>query len=231
MEKISKRRRQILEKVDRQKPYLPEEAFKLLKECATAKFKEAVDVSISLGVDPKKSEQTVRGASILPHGIGKTVKIAVFARGDDVDLAKRAGADVVGCEDLIELVKKGQLECDVIIATPEVMSVMTSVGQILGPKGLMPNPKSGTVTKDVSTTVKNFKTGQARFRTDRTGIIHCRIGSVELGETALSENLFALLADIKKLKPPTMKGSFIKKIVVSTTMGVGLPLERSLFVV
>ncbi|MBI4356319.1 MAG: 50S ribosomal protein L1 [Gammaproteobacteria bacterium] len=231
MVKLSKRWRQISEKVDPRKFYLPEEAFKLLKECGTAKFKESVDISIQLGIDPKKSEQGVRGTSLLPHGIGKTTKIAVFARGDDVDLAKKSGADTIGCEDLIDLIKKGQLDCDVIIATPETMSVVSQVGQILGPKGLMPNPKSGTVTKDVYTAVKNFKMGQARFRTDRSGIIHCRIGSVELAEAALTENLFALFSDIKKLKPATMKGVFIKKVVVSTTMGPGLPLERSLFVV
>lgn len=228
---MSKRFRQISEKIDQQKTYLPEEAFQLLKGCSTVKFKEAVDVSINLGVDPKKSEQTVRGATLLPHGIGKTVKVAVFAKGGDVDLAKKAGADVVGCEELVDAIKKGSFDYEVVIATPDTMAVVGQVGQILGPKGLMPNPKSGTVTKDVANAVKNVKTGQARFRTDKAGIIHCRIGSVDFSSTALVENLQALMNDLKKLKPATMKGVFIKKVVVSTTMGPGLSLDRSLFVV
>ncbi len=226
MAKLSKRLKNIREKVDADKVYGIDEAFDLLKECSSVKFSESVDVSINLGVDPRKSDQVVRGATVLPHGTGKEIKVAVFAQGEHAESAKSAGADVIGFEDLAENIKKGQINFDILIATPDAMRVVGQLGQILGPKGLMPNPKVGTVTNDVATAVKNAKSGQARFRTDKAGIIHCRIGRVDFEKDALKDNLNALLADLRKAKPASSKGIYMKKVTVSTTMGPGISVEQ-----
>lgn len=226
-QKTSKRRAAILTKVQPGKPYVVEEAFQLLKECATTKFSESVDASINLGVDARKSDQAVRGATLLPHGSGRQVRVAVFAQGKIADDAKAAGADKVGFEDLAEAIKGGELNFDVVIATPEAMRIVGALGQILGPRGLMPNPKVGTVTPDVANAVKNAKAGQARYRTDKAGIVHCSIGKITFEPKALKENLEALIADLKKAKPSTAKGVYLKKITVSSTMGPGLLLDQS----
>lgn len=227
MAKISKRQKMINEKVTPGKLYAVAEAFDLLKACATAKFNESVDISINLGVDPRKSEQVVRGATVLPHGIGRTVRVAVFAQGKNADAAKAAGADRVGFEDLGEAIKKGDLDFDVLIATPDAMRIVGQLGQILGPRGLMPNPKVGTVTPDVAAAVKNAKSGQVRYRTDKAGIVHCTLGKIDFESPALIDNLKALLTDIRKAKPPSAKGNFLKKITVSTTMGPGLVIDQA----
>ncbi len=193
-----------------------------MKELSTVKFNESVDVSVNLGVDPRKSDQVVRGATVLPNGTGKTVRVAVFAQGANADAAKEAGADIVGLDDLAEEVKKGNMDFDVVIASPDAMRVVGQLGQILGPRGLMPNPKVGTVTQDVATAVKNAKAGQVRYRTDKAGIIHCPIGKVDFEAQSLQENLQALLADLNKAKPTSAKGVYMKKVTVSTTMGPGL---------
>jgi large subunit ribosomal protein L1 len=227
MAKLTKRAKVIREKVARGKQYPLEEAIALLQEISSVKFKESVDVSVNLGVDPRKSDQAVRGATVLPNGTGKTVRVAVFAQGANADAAKEAGADIVGFEDLAEEVKKGNMDFDVVIASPDAMRVVGTLGQILGPRGLMPNPKVGTVTPDVVTAVKNAKAGQVRYRTDKSGIIHAPIGRVDFEITALKENLVALLADLMKAKPTSAKGVYMKKVSVSTTMGPGLHIDHS----
>jgi large subunit ribosomal protein L1 len=227
MAKLSKRAKLIKSKVDRTKQYSITDAVQLLKELGTAKFNEAVDVSVNLGVDPRKSDQNVRGATVLPHGTGKTVRVAVFTQGPNADAAREAGADIVGMDDLGELVKKGEMNFDVVIASPDAMRVVGQLGQILGPRGLMPNPKVGTVTPDVATAVRNAKSGQVRYRTDKAGIIHCTLGKVSFEADAIQGNLEALIADLKKAKPTAAKGVYIKKITLSSTMGPGLWLDQS----
>ncbi len=227
MAKLNKRTRAIQEKVEAGKLYLAEEAFTLLKDLSSVKFSESIDVSVNLGVDPRKSDQVVRGATVLPNGTGKTVRVAVFAQGANADAAKEAGADVVGFEDLADEVKAGNMDFDVVIATPDAMRVVGQLGQILGPRGLMPNPKVGTVTPNVAEAVQNAKAGQVRYRTDKAGIIHCPIGKVDFDPAALKQNLEALLADLKKAKPSAAKGIYMKKITVSSTMGPGLALDQS----
>ena len=222
----SKRRKAARDKIDSTKSYVVDDALSLVKECATAKFPESIDVSVNLGVDPRKSDQVVRGSTVLPNGTGKTVRVAVFAQGENADKATAAGADIVGFEDLAETVKSGKLNFDVVIATPDAMRVVGQLGQILGPRGLMPNPKVGTVTADVTTAVKNAKAGQVRYRTDKAGIIHCPIGRADFEVPALKENLEALLADLKKAKPASAKGSYVTKLTVSSTMGPGVSVDR-----
>ena len=226
MAAVTKRRKAAREKVDSTKTYVIDEALSLVKEFATAKFPESIDVSVNLGVDPRKSDQVVRGSTVLPNGTGKTVRVAVFAQGENADKAKAAGADVVGFEDLAESVKGGDLNFDVVIATPDAMRVVGQLGQILGPRGLMPNPKVGTVTADVEGAVKNAKAGQVRYRTDKAGIIHCPIGRADFEVPALKENLEALLGDLKKAKPAASKGQYVKKLTVSSTMGPGVSVDR-----
>ena len=223
----SKRRKAAREKIDSEKTYEVNEALGLVKEFATAKFPESIDISVNLGVDPRKSDQVVRGSTVLPNGTGKTVRVAVFAQGENADKAAAAGADIVGFEDLAETVKAGDLNFDVVIATPDAMRVVGQLGQILGPRGLMPNPKVGTVTADVETAVKNAKAGQVRYRTDKAGIIHCPIGRADFEVPALKENLEMLLADLKKAKPASAKGAFLKKLTVSSTMGPGVSVDRA----
>ncbi|XQU08849.1 50S ribosomal protein L1 [Halomonas sp. LY9] len=230
MAKLSKRAKVIREKVDTNKAYSLEEAVALLSELSTVKFKESLDVAINLGVDPRKSDQVVRGATVMPNGTGKDVRVAVFTQGANADAAKEAGADIVGMEELADQVKKGVMDFDVVIASPDAMRVVGQLGQILGPRGLMPNPKVGTVTPDVATAVKNAKAGQVRFRTDKNGIIHTTLGKVDFDVTAVQGNLEALVADLKKLKPSSSKGIYFKKITLSTTMGPGLTLDHSALV-
>src|SRR5918992_2992760 len=218
MPHISKRRKAFAKKVDHAKSYAALEAMKLVKETATAKFDEAVDVAVNLGIDAKKGDQTVRGSVVLPSGTGKTVRVAVFAPGDKAAAAKAAGADIVGLEDLAEQVKAGNMDFDVVIAAPEAMRVVGSLGQILGPRGLMPNPKVGTVTPDVAGAVKNAKAGQVRYRSDKAGVVHCTIGKADFEANKLKENLYALLQDLNKAKPAAAKGIYLKKIAVSSTM-------------
>ena len=228
MAKPSKRRRAILEKVGNpNQPRALEDALQLVKEVASAKFDETVDVAVNLGVDPRKSDQVVRGSTVLPHGTGKSVRVAVFAEGNDAEAARNAGADVVGLEDLAEQVKQGNLNFDVAIATPATMRVVGQLGQVLGPRGLMPNPKVGTVTTDVAGAVRNAKAGQVRYRTDKAGIIHCTIGKVSFDAEALKGNLHALLADLVKAKPAAAKGQYLQKISLSSTMGVGIIVDQS----
>ncbi|MEJ2060754.1 MAG: 50S ribosomal protein L1 [Gammaproteobacteria bacterium] len=227
MARLSKRQKLINEKLERGRLYPATEAFTLLKDLSTVKFAEAVDVAVNLGVDPRKSDQVVRGSTVLPHGTGKSVRVAVFAQGAAADAAKAAGADVVGFEDLAEEVKGGRMDFDVVIASPDAMRVVGQLGQILGPRGLMPNPKVGTVTPDVATAVNNAKAGQVRYRTDKAGIIHCTIGKVGFEPKALEENLNALLADLTKAKPASAKGVYMKKVTVSTTMGPGISLDQT----
>jgi len=224
---VSKRKKLAREKVDSQTAYQIEDALALVKEMATAKFPESIDVSVNLGVDPRKSDQVVRGSTVLPNGTGKTVRVAVFAQGDNAEKAKAAGADIVGFEDLAETIKGGDLNFDVAIATPDAMRVVGQLGQILGPRGLMPNPKVGTVTADVETAVKNAKAGQVRYRTDKAGIIHCPIGRADFDVPALKENLAALLTDLVKAKPAAAKGAYLKKLTVSSTMGPGVSVDRA----
>lgn len=227
MAKLSKRQRAIREKVDSTKQYGIEEAVALLKELSAVKFGETVDVAINLGIDPRKSDQAVRGATTLPHGSGKEVRVAVFTQGASAEAAKEAGADVVGMDDLAAEVKAGKMDFDVVIADPAAMRVVGQLGQILGPRGLMPNPKTGTVTPDVVTAVKNAKAGQVRYRADKGGIIHGAIGKLTFDVKALKENLEALVSDLKKAKPASAKGVYLKKISLSTTMGPGLVLDQS----
>jgi large subunit ribosomal protein L1 len=227
MAKLSKRMRMIREKLESGKLYAAEEAFALLEELSNVKFTESIDVAVNLGVDPRKSDQVVRGATVLPNGIGKQVRVAVFAQGENAEAAVAAGAERVGMEDLAEEVKAGNLDFDVMIASPDAMRVVGQLGKILGPRGLMPNPKVGTVTPDVSEAVKNAKAGQVRYRTDKAGIIHCPLGKVDFEPTALRENLEALLANLMKMKPSTSKGVYMQRVTVSTTMGPGLPVDHS----
>lgn len=227
MAALSKRKKSAREKIDANKTYPIDEALALVKELATAKFPESIDVAVNLGVDPRKSDQVVRSSTVLPNGTGKTVRVAVFAQGENAEKARAAGADIVGFEDLAEKVKAGELDFQVVIATPDAMRVVGALGQILGPRGLMPNPKVGTVTADVATAVKNAKAGQVRYRTDKAGIIHCPIGRADFEIAALKDNLNALLADLKKAKPPASKGQFLKKLTVSSTMGPGVSVDRA----
>lgn len=227
MAKLSKRQKAIREKVDATKQYGIEEAVALLKELSKVKFSETVDVAINLGIDPRKSDQAVRGATTLPHGTGKSVRVAVFTQGANAEAAKSAGAEFVGMEDLAEQIKGGMMDFDVVIADPAAMRVVGQLGQVLGPRGLMPNPKTGTVTPDVVTAVKNAKAGQVRFRADKGGIIHGGIGKLSFDAKAIKENLEALIADLKKIKPSTSKGIYLKKVALSTTMGPGLTLDLS----
>lgn len=226
MARLSKRQQAIRERIERGRLYPAEEAFTLLKDLSKVKFVESVDVAVNLGVDPRKSDQVVRGSTVLPHGIGKTVRVAVFAQGANADAAKAAGADRVGFEDLAEEVKAGQMDFDVVIASPDAMRIVGQLGKILGPRGLMPNPKVGTVTADVAEAVRNAKAGQVRYRTDKAGIIHCPLGRADFEPAKLRENLEALLANLMKAKPSTSKGVYMRKVTVSTTMGPGLAVDH-----
>ena len=227
MAKLSKRQKLIREKVDSTKHYGIAEAVALLKELPSIKFEQTVDVAINLGIDPRKSDQTVRGATTLPHGTGKTVRVAVFTQGANAEAAKAAGADLVGMEDLAEQIKGGMMDFDVVVADPAAMRVVGQLGQVLGPRGLMPNPKTGTVTPDVATAVRNAKAGQVRFRADKGGIIHGGIGKLNFDTAALKANLEALINDLKKVKPSTAKGVYLRKVSLSTTMGPGLIIDMS----
>ena len=227
MAKLTKKAKLIQAKVDVNKQYSVAEAVALLKEFTTSKFAESIDVSVNLGIDARKSDQNVRGATVLPNGTGKAVRVAVFTQGANAEAAKEAGADIVGMDDLGELVKKGEMNFDVVIASPDAMRVVGQLGQILGPRGLMPNPKVGTVTTDVATAVKNAKSGQVRYRNDKGGIVHCTLGKVEFDTAAIQGNLEALIADLKRLKPSTSKGVYVRKITLSSTMGPGLWLDMS----
>jgi large subunit ribosomal protein L1 len=227
MARLSKRLQQHRERVNRAEAKPVDEALLMIKELSSAKFRESVDVAINLGVDPRKSDQVVRGSTILPHGTGKQVRVAVFAQGANADKATAAGADVVGFEDLAEQMKGGDLNYDTVIATPDAMRIVGQLGRVLGPRGLMPNPKVGTVTQDVETAVRNAKSGQVRFRTDKAGIVHCSIGKVDFEVQALRENLQALLADLKKAKPAAAKGQYLKRLTVSSTMGPGVSVDHS----
>ncbi len=226
MAKLSKRQKLINEKVDSTKQYAVEDAVALLSELSTVKFKETVELAVNLGIDPRKSDQVVRGSTVLPNGTGNDVRVAVFAQGENAEKAKEAGADVVGFEDLAEQIKGGDLNFGVVIATPDAMRVVGQLGQVLGPRGLMPNPKVGTVTPDVVTAVKNAKAGQVRFRADKNGIIHAGVGKVDFDASAVKGNVEALLADLKKAKPASAKGVYVKKVTLSTTMGPGLTLDQ-----
>ncbi len=227
MARLSKGKQAAREKVERGKAYPADEAFSLVKELARAKFPESVDVSVNLGIDPRKSDQVVRGSTVLPNGTGKTVRVAVFAQGENAKIAEEAGADVVGFEDLAETIKGGDLDFGVVIATPDAMRIVGQLGRVLGPRGLMPNPKVGTVTTDVAGAVKNAKAGQVRYRADKAGIVHCAIGRVDFDISALTENLQALMADLQKAKPAAAKGVYMKRITVSSTMGPGVTLDQS----
>ena len=225
MAKVTKRNKLIKEKIDREKVYPINEAFGLLKEVSSVKFDETVDVAINLGVDPRKSDQVVRGSTVLPNGTGRTMRVAVFAQGEQAEKAKTAGADIVGFDDLADSIKGGNLDFDVVIATPDSMRVVGALGTVLGPRGLMPNPKVGTVTPDVESAVKNAKAGQVQFRTDKAGIIHCPLGKVTFDANALEENLKGLVAELIKAKPSAAKGIYLGKATVSSTMGPGLMVD------
>ena len=229
MPHISKRRKVFLGKVDRNKTYAAAEALKLVKETATAKFDEAIDVAVNLGIDAKKGDQTVRGSVVLPAGTGKKVRVAVFAPGDKGAAAKAAGADIVGFDDLAEKIKGGFMDFDVVIASPDAMKVVGPLGQILGPRGLMPNPKVGTVTPNVAEAVKNAKGGQVQYRADKAGIVQCTIGRASFDVDALAENFEALIGAINKAKPSSTKGIYLKKVSVSSTMGVGVRIDQGSF--
>jgi len=224
---VAKRVKAWASKIQPGKTYPIDEALNLVKEFAKAKFNESVDVAVNLGIDASKSDQQVRGSTVMPHGIGKSVRVAVFTSGKNQDAAREAGADIVGLEDLAEKVRAGQLDFDVVIASPDAMRVVGQLGQILGPRGLMPNPKVGTVTPDVAEAVKNAKAGQVRYRSDKAGVIHCTIGKADFEPVKLKENLTALLQDLQKAKPAAAKGIYLKKISVSSTMGPGVPVEAS----
>lgn len=227
MAKHGKRYLAAREKINREASYPLDEALTILKENSKTKFTESVDVAIRLGIDPRKSDQSVRGSTVLPHGTGKTVRVAVFAQGDNADKATEAGADIVGFDDLAEQIQGGMMDFDVVIATPDAMRVVGKLGQVLGPRGLMPNPKVGTVTPDVVTAVQNAKSGQVRFRADKAGIIHGSIGKADLEADKLAGNLRALVADLVKAKPASAKGQYLQKIAVSTTMGPGITVDNS----
>lgn len=225
MAKMTKRAKLIKEKIDSEKVYDADEAFALIKEVSSVKFDETIDVAINLGIDARKSDQVVRGSTVLPNGTGRTMRVAVFAQGEQADKATAAGADIVGFDDLAASIKGGNLDFDVVIATPDSMRVVGALGTILGPRGLMPNPKVGTVTMDVETAVKNAKAGQVQFRTDKAGIIHCPIGKVAFEPAALRENLHSLVAELVKSKPSAAKGVYLRKATVSSTMGPGLSID------
>jgi large subunit ribosomal protein L1 len=227
MARITKRQRAIAEKIDRLRAYNIVEAVQLLNSLPSAKFKESIDVAVNLGVDPRKSDQVVRGATTLPHGTGKTVRVAVFAQGENADKATAAGADIVGFDDLADRVKGGNLNFDVVIATPDAMRIVGQLGKILGPRGLMPNPKTGTVTPDVETAVRNAKAGQIQFRTDRAGIIHGAVGQIGFEPEHVKANVAALIADLRKAKPASAKGVYLKKVTLSSTMGPGLAIDQA----
>lgn len=227
MAAVVKRQKAWKDRLQPGRQYPIDEALALLKELATVKFEESVDVAVNLGVDASKSDQQVRGSTIMPHGTGKKVRVAVFTQGKNADAAREAGADVVGLEDLAERVKQGQIDFDVVVASPDAMRVVGQLGQILGPRGLMPNPKVGTVTPDVATAVKNAKAGQVRYRCDKGGIVHASIGKATFEPVALKENLLALLADLQKAKPSTSKGVYVQRITVSSTMGPGIAVDRA----
>jgi len=227
MAKTAKRLAALKAKIDRTKNYAFDEALSLVKEGASAKFNESIDVAVNLGVDPRKSDQVVRGSVVLPKGTGKTVRVAVFTQGANAEAAKAAGADVVGFEDLAEQVKAGNLNFDVVIASPDAMRIVGTLGQILGPRGLMPNPKVGTVTPNVAEAVKNAKAGQVQYRTDKTGIVHATIGRASFDDESLKTNLLALLEALNKAKPAAAKGVYLKKVSVSSTMGVGVRLDHN----
>ena len=224
---VAKREKAWAGRIQPGKQYPVEEAIKMVQEFATAKFRESVDVAVNLGIDAAKSDQQVRGSTVLPHGIGKTVRVAVFTGGKNQDVAREAGADVVGLEDLAEKVKGGFMDFDVVIASPDAMRVVGALGQILGPRGLMPNPKVGTVTPDVANAVRNAKAGQVRYRCDKGGIVHCTIGKADFTVEALKDNLNALLADLLKVKPASAKGIYVQKVALASTMGPGVPVDRS----
>jgi large subunit ribosomal protein L1 len=225
--KVAKRQKPWAAKIQPGKQYAIDDALALVKEFATGKFKESVDVAVNLGIDASKSDQQVRGSTVMPNGIGKTVRVAVFTSGKNQDAARAAGADLVGMEDLAEKVKAGEINFDVVVASPDAMRVVGQLGQILGPRGLMPNPKVGTVTPDVAGAVKNAKSGQVRYRSDKAGVVHCTIGKAEFDAGKLKENLTALLNDLQKVKPASAKGIYLKKISLSSTMGPGVPVENS----
>ncbi len=227
MAKLGKRTKAIREKVDPTKQYGIEEAFSMLKEMSSVKFAESVDVAVNLGIDPRKSDQVVRGSSVLPNGTGKTVRVAVFAQGPQAEAATAAGADIVGFDDLAESIKAGNMDFDVVIAAPDAMRVVGALGTILGPRGLMPNPKVGTVTPNVAEAVTNAKAGQVRYRADKGGIVHCTLGKVTFEPAALEQNLAQLVSDLVKAKPSSAKGVYMRKITVSTTMGPGLTVDHS----
>jgi large subunit ribosomal protein L1 len=227
MPAVAKRIKAWKEKLPPGKQYPIDEALKLVKEFATAKFAESVDAAVNLGIDASKSDQQVRGSTVLPHGIGKSVRVAVFTSGKNQELARAAGADIVGLEDLAEKVKAGEMNFDVVIASPDAMRVVGQLGQILGPRGLMPNPKVGTVSPDVAGAVKNAKAGQVRYRVDKAGIVHCTIGKASFEATALKENLQALIADLQKAKPAAAKGIYLKRVTLSSTMGPGIAVDQS----
>lgn len=222
-----KRLKAQLAKVDRMKNYPLEEALKILKDTASAKFDESVDVAVNLGIDAKKSEQNVRGTAVMPRGTGKKVRVAVFADGAAAEAAKKAGADIVGFQDLADQIKQGKIDFDLAIATPEAMRIVGQLGQILGPRGLMPNPKVGTVTPNVAKAVENAKAGQVQFRTDKAGLVHCAIGKASFEVEALKENFLSLMTALNKSKPATAKGAYLKKVTISTTMGPGIRLDTS----
>jgi large subunit ribosomal protein L1 len=227
MHKLSKRIRKVNEKVTPGKVYVASDAFTLLKEMPAVKFRESVDVAVNLGVDPKKSDQAVRGSVVLPNGTGRQIRVAVFTSGNHADAAKQAGADIIGLEDLAEKVKAGDMDFDMVLATPDAMRIVGQLGQILGPRGMMPNPKDGTVTNDIGGAIRNAKAGQVRFRIDKGGVVHCTIGKVDFSVEHLNQNLEALLAALRKAKPSTSKGIYFKKVTLSSTMGPGLPIEVS----
>ena len=227
MAKLSKRVKEMKAKVDRNKVYAFDNALSIVKEFATAKFNESIDVAVQLGVDPKKSDQVVRGSVVLPAGTGKEVRVAVFASGDKAEAAKAAGADIVGMEDLAEMVKAGNMPFDVVIASPDTMRIVGTLGQILGPRGLMPNPKVGTVTPDVAGAVRNAKAGQVQYRTDKSGIIHATIGRKSFADADLKANLSALIEALNKAKPATSKGVYLRKVAISSTMGAGVRVDHA----
>ena len=227
MAKLTKKQKLISEKFDSEKFYALPDALEILGSVSSSKFKEALDVSVNLGVDPRKSDQVVRGATTLPHGTGKDVRVAVFAQGENAEKAKQAGADVVGFEDLGEEIKGGKIDFDVLIATPDAMRIIGQLGKVLGPRGLMPNPKTGTVTTDVEVAVKNSKSGQVQFRTDKAGLVHGRVGQLGFTAEQIKENIQALLVDLKKAKPAAAKGVYLKKLTLSSTMGPGLNIDQA----
>lgn len=224
---LSKRQKIASEKIGTNTQYAIDEALSLVKEFATTKFPESIDISVNLGIDSRKSDQVIRGSTVLPNGTGKNIRVAVFAQGENAIKAKDAGADIVGFEDLAETIKTGELNFDVVIATPDSMRLVGQLGQILGPRGLMPNPKVGTVTADVQTAVQNAKAGQVRYRTDKGGIIHCSIGKANFEIGALKENLITLLSDLKRARPSSVKGLFLKKMTISSTMGPGVKIDQA----